>query len=243
MKLLTIVTVTYNAAECIEKTLQSVVGQTAFDEQIEYILVDGGSKDATMEIVRRYESKLARTLSERDHGIFDAMNKGAKLATAPWICFMNAGDTFVDTEVVSNLLLEHIPADRILYGDCIRVYADSRKQDYRTARPFFEHRNEICGVGICHQSVIQPTHLMQQHPFRWEEFPHCADFDFLWRMYEQQVPFEYLRRAISFYDYGQGFSSDRRNNRIVFDENARIAHLKYSWAYWKNQIRHYLFRK
>lgn len=242
MKLLTVVTVTYNAAASVAKTLESVIGQTAFDDQIEYIVVDGGSKDETMQIVQRYASKLSRIVSEPDHGIFDAMNKGATLATSPWICFMNAGDRFVDETVVEKLQLSPL-ADRICFGDCIRVYAETGKQEYRAARPFFEHKGEICGVGICHQSVIQPTKLLQAHPFRWELYPHCADFDFLWTMYEQQVRFENLHRAIAFYDYGQGFSSDRRNNRIVFDENARIAHLKYSVDYWKNQIRHYLLRK
>lgn len=238
MKLLTVITVTYNAEKCIERTMRSVIGQSVFDEQIEYIVVDGASKDGTMQIVNQYREKLALVISEPDHGIYDAMNKGIRMATAPWICFMNAGDTFLDNDVVDSLHLVSFK-QCIHYGDCIRLYADGHTE-LRKARPFFDHPGQILGVGICHQAVIQPTVLMQQHPFRWEEYPHCADFEFLWAMHQQGVKFHYLDRPLCYYEYGQGFSSDKQANRIVFEENARIAHLTHTFGYWKRCIKDWL---
>lgn len=102
MKLLiSVVTVCYNAADTIEKTMLSVLNQTYHD--IEYIIIDGGSTDGTVEIIRKYADRIAYWVSEPDKGIYDAMNKGIKVATGEWINFMNAGDEFVDEGVIEKL--------------------------------------------------------------------------------------------------------------------------------------------
>ena len=102
MKLLiSVVTVCYNAADTIEKTMLSVLNQTYHD--IEYIIIDGGSTDGTVEIIRKYADRIAYWVSEPDKGIYDAMNKGIKVATGEWINFMNAGDEFVDANVLDKL--------------------------------------------------------------------------------------------------------------------------------------------
>ena len=104
MKLLiSVVTVCYNAADTIEKTMLSVLNQTYHD--IEYIIIDGGSTDGTVEIIRKYADRIAYWVSEPDKGIYDAMNKGIKVATGEWINFMNAGDEFVDEGVIEKLVL------------------------------------------------------------------------------------------------------------------------------------------
>src|SRR5688572_6496915 len=87
---LSVITVVYNAADLLEATIRSVVTQDL--PGLEYIVVDGGSTDGTLDIVRRYESRIAYWVSERDRGIYDAMNKGLDAARGAWICFMNAGD-------------------------------------------------------------------------------------------------------------------------------------------------------
>lgn len=86
---ISVVTVCYNAADTIEKTMLSVLNQTHHD--IEYIIIDGGSTDGTVEIIRKYADRIAYWVSEPDKGIYDAMNKGIKVATGEWINFMNAG--------------------------------------------------------------------------------------------------------------------------------------------------------
>ena len=89
---ITVVTVCYNAVKDIEKTILSVVNQTY--DNIEYIVVDGGSKDGTVNIIQKYEDRITKWISEPDKGIYDAMNKGILMATGDWINFMNAGDYF-----------------------------------------------------------------------------------------------------------------------------------------------------
>ena len=92
--LISVITIARNCAGTIEATIQSVLGQTW--TPLEYIIVDGGSTDGTVEIVRRFAPRLARWVSEPDRGISDALNKGARLAQGDLLLFMNAGDTFVD---------------------------------------------------------------------------------------------------------------------------------------------------
>ena len=98
---ISVVTVCYNAADTIERTMLSVLNQTYHD--IEYIIIDGGSTDGTVDIIRKYADKIAYWVSEPDKGIYDAMNKGIKVATGEWINFMNAGDYYYSNEVLKNV--------------------------------------------------------------------------------------------------------------------------------------------
>ncbi len=97
---ISVVTVCYNAESAIENTILSVINQTY--TSVEYIIVDGASKDSTMDIVNKYRDKISVIVSEPDKGIYDAMNKGIKLATGDWICFMNAGDSYVNENTIES---------------------------------------------------------------------------------------------------------------------------------------------
>lgn len=124
MKLLiSVVTVCYNAADTIEKTMLSVLNQTYHD--IEYIIIDGGSTDGTVEIIRKYADRIAYWVSEPDKGIYDAMNKGIKVATGEWINFMNAGDEFVDANVLDKLFFAKTVANvDVIYGNTLMKYTE-----------------------------------------------------------------------------------------------------------------------
>ena len=105
-----IITVTYNAEAVLEDTIQSVISQTY--HHVEYILVDGASKDGTLSIIDRYRDRITRIVSEPDKGLYDAMNKGIRLATGDYLCFLNAGDSFHEDDtlqqMVRSLSLIHI---------------------------------------------------------------------------------------------------------------------------------------
>ena len=96
----TIITVTYNAGKVLEATIQSVISQTY--ENVEYILVDGGSKDNTLDLVQSYRNRISQLVSEPDQGLYDAMNKGIMIAKGEWINFMNCGDSFYDNSVIKD---------------------------------------------------------------------------------------------------------------------------------------------
>lgn len=115
--IISVVTVSYNTVATIEQTILSVINQTY--PNIEYIIIDGGSTDGTIEIIKKYENRIHFWISEPDNGIYDAMNKGIDKATGQWINFMNAGDCFHDNKVLESLFGENN------YDNCIAIYGNT----------------------------------------------------------------------------------------------------------------------
>jgi glycosyltransferase involved in cell wall biosynthesis len=97
-----IITVTYNAEKVLEDTIQSVISQTY--HHIEYIIVDGASKDGTLSIINRYRPHIHTVVSEPDKGLYDAMNKGIALANGDYLCFLNAGDCFHEDDTLQQMV-------------------------------------------------------------------------------------------------------------------------------------------
>ena len=120
-----VVTICYNAKTVIERTIQSVLNQTYSD--IEYILIDGGSTDGTVEIIKQYSHRISSWVSEPDHGIYDAMNKGVMRATGEWIHFLNAGDVYHDHDVLENFVPKISATTDIAYGDTLYVFSMTTK--------------------------------------------------------------------------------------------------------------------
>lgn len=138
--LITIVTVVFNGIDYLEKTIQSVISQTY--ENVEYIVIDGGSTDGTLDIIKKYESQIDYWVSEKDKGIYDAMNKGVVLSHGTWINFMNAGDVFFDFEVISKVM------SLSLVNEHDFIYSDSQMSNGKKfVCDIFQNR-------IIHQSLI-----------------------------------------------------------------------------------------
>jgi len=115
MPIVTVVTVVFNGRDYLEETILSVITQTY--ENVEYIVIDGGSTDGTLDIIRRYDNCIDYWLSEPDKGIYDAMNKGTELASGAWINFMNAGDRFHENSVVSRVFAQDRTQYDLIYGN------------------------------------------------------------------------------------------------------------------------------
>jgi hypothetical protein len=103
--LISIITVVFNAADHMEQTIQSVLGQSY--DNVEYIIVDGGSTDATVDIIRKYEHAIDFWMSEPDGGIYDAMNKGVKLSSGYYVALLNASDWY-DEHLLDSIALTHV---------------------------------------------------------------------------------------------------------------------------------------
>ena len=117
---LSIITTTYNSAGTVEDTIKSVLNQIG--AEIEYIIIDGGSTDGTMDIVNKYKDRIARIISEPDGGMYDAMNKGIKLATGDIVGILNSDDIYISNEIIKTVVekFEETGAD-CLWGDLIMV--------------------------------------------------------------------------------------------------------------------------
>ncbi len=183
---ISIITICYNAAETIIPTLQSVAAQSY--EAIEYIVIDGASKDATLECVRKYMPS-AIVLSEADRGLYDAMNKGIRKASGEYIWFLNAGDalrTNTTVEKLVQLIEEHkhpTPPD-IIYGDTMIVDAERNDIALRRLRPprNLQRRHFLKGMLVCHQAFVVARHIALPYDL---EYRLSSDFDWCIRMMDR----------------------------------------------------------
>lgn len=152
--LISVITVAYNAKNDLEKTIQSVLNQTY--SNIEFVIVDGGSTDGSVEIIKKYEERIDKWISEPDKGIYDAMNKGIKLATGEWLNFMNAGDVFYDEDVLLNIFsLNILPEKSFLYSDVYRYSKDHKSQIlYENNR----HKGDINHQGSIYKKKLHDTY-------------------------------------------------------------------------------------
>ena len=119
-----IITISYNSEETIEDTIKSVIAQDY--PNIEYIIIDGASKDGTLDIVEKYKEGIAKVISESDKGIYDAMNKGVELATGDLVGILNSDDLYATNDVISNVV-NNIGDAQCLYSDL--VYVDRENTD------------------------------------------------------------------------------------------------------------------
>ena len=216
---ISVVTVCYNAVDCIEQTMLSVLDQTYHD--IEYIIIDGGSTDGTVDIIKKYADRLAYWISEPDKGIYDAMNKGIAVATGDYINFMNAGDTFRDQSSIYTYVDVIKPESEIIYGDVIIKY-HSRFQ-YR--KPLWlDHLSEC--LPFCHQSVIVKTGLLRDRQFD-TSYRILGDYDFFYSCYKRGLCFQYIPEALSVYDSTEGVSKDCLSE--IMAEKFRIWGIEHNW--------------
>jgi len=171
-----IITVVYNASQVLEKTLLSVINQTY--NHIEYIMIDGGSTDGTVDIIRQYASGINYWVSEADKGIYDAMNKGLRKATGDYVWFLNAGDTLQHHNIVTELAMiaESAGQPDVLYGETDlmdndgRVFAKRRlKAPKNLTRKSFR-----MGMLVCHQAFIVKRDIAPAFDLQYR---FSADFD------------------------------------------------------------------
>lgn len=174
---LSVITIVYNNARDIERTMLSVLGQTY--DAIEYIVVDGASNDGTLEIIKRHESRIAKLISEKDKGIYDAMNKGLTLATGDYVIFMNSGDEFYAADTVTKVFATAPDAD-IYYGETEMVN-DEREtlgQRRHQAPDKFNWRGFKYGMSISHQAIYIRRTLTEPYDPKYQL---SADIDWIIR--------------------------------------------------------------
>ena len=209
--LVSVVTVCYNAVNDIESTIQSVINQTLPKE---YIIVDGGSTDGTLNIIDQYKCHLSHLISEPDEGIYDAMKKGLALATGDWILFMNSGDRFVDNHV-----LESMPLDDkyiAVYGNAI--YKTKKSDSVRKGRKeSYIGRN----MPIAHQAFFVKTKFAREIGFD-TRYKYAADYNMIYQLYRKygKSAFHYVDVNVCIYEAREGYSLLHPNE--VFGETILI---------------------
>lgn len=204
LPVVSIITVTYNCLEGLRETFASVTSQTY--QNIEYIVIDGCSQDGTVDFLREKNHSISHWVSEKDGGIYDAMNKGVSAATGDWIIFMNSGDKFFAEDTLAKVA-EYLDSSLdVVYGGVEFIVND--RYGYRTyQRKPYDLSIIWHEIPSCHQSVFVKRELQAQYPFdtclTW-----CADHDFLAKVYVAGYSFQEIPIVISKFDASGGASRD-----------------------------------
>lgn len=216
----TVITVCYNEKDRLEKTLQSVCDQTY--PCIEYLIIDGASTDGTVDMLKEYSSeKDILFYSGKDHGIYDAMNRGIARASGDYVYFLNAGDRFYNETVVEDVISFIKDRKTIYYGNVCMVYADGLKQIRDFSGLDGKLTQELYHGGMpCHQAIFSPRDALINHLFR-ETYRIRADFEWLLHSVENGYESKSIPVVISCYD-SSGTSSRLKNYKLFLQEERAI---------------------
>lgn len=234
-----VITVCRNAASSLEKTMQSVLSQKY--EDLRYIIIDGGSTDDSLSIIRKYEAQISAWISEPDSGIYDAMNKGVRIAKSllndkesGWVNFMNAGDAFTDDNVVSDIFGHDIPNKiKVIIGhfnQCYKDYIILKKSDDINLLPAW--------MPFCHQS----TFVKLEYCNFDTSYKMAADYNLFYNLYDKYGSdiFLCVDRVVS--EFQMEGSTTYNNLSKVAWEGLRIRSKHKNIFWWKLLIKYVLWR-
>lgn len=191
---LSIITINFNNRNGLERTARSIVEQTFRD--YEWIVIDGGSTDGSQDIMEEYSSHIAIGVSERDGGIYDAMNKGLERASGEYVQFLNSGDSFINRDVLERVFTDNLLAD-VNYGDqwCVLDGSIIEKRRY----PVTMDLRFLFRAPLGHQASFIKTSLAKANPYR-VKYTISADRAFFIELYLSGASFHYLNLPIVYFD-------------------------------------------
>jgi len=178
---ISIITVCLNSDETIEDAIKSILAQSYDD--IEYIIVDGGSSDETLSIIKKYENEITRYISEPDKGVYDALNKGLKLATGEVVGFLHADDFYATTETIKNVAkaFEHNNVD-CLWGDLVYVGKENTEKIIRYWKSGKYKKNLFKrGWMPAHPTFFVKRRVYEKHGYFNTDFRIAADYEIMLR--------------------------------------------------------------
>lgn len=215
-----VITATFNSEQYLEQTILSVLDQTYAN--IEYIIIDGGSTDGTLDIINKYRHRIAAVVSEPDEGIYDAFNKGVRIASGDVISFLNSDDYFYDSSVLKEVavLFSVRPELKVIYGNVLML--DEKSGYERPLGKPLTYEDFRYGEMCPHQGMFAHKELFATHgPFELS-YQIVSDMEFVaycFKHYEQYT--QYLNRIVAVFRSG-GVSSIPTNRKQMLEETQRL---------------------
>lgn len=226
---ISIITIVYNNVRDIEYTISSVLNQSYPD--IEYIVIDGASTDGTLDIINRYKDRINTIVSEKDAGIYDAMNKGLALATGDYVLFLNSGDELYDNDTIRCIVEKGKGAD-IIYGETKlvdeqrHIIADRRHR----APDKFDWQSFRYGMNICHQAIYIKRSITEPYDLKYHL---SADIDWIIRAAKKAKTTQNVHNYVARYLVG-GMSQKRHRQSL----KERYQIFKKHYGCFNNWINH-----
>lgn len=190
--LISVITVVFNGEQFLEKTIQSILNQTYHN--IEYIIIDGGSSDGTIDIIKKYEDYIDYWVSEQDKGIYDAMNKGITAASDGYLWFINAGDLIYDSNTVTNIF--KVGRSDIYYGKTALINNQQLVIATLSVPKHLTWKIMYQGMVISHQSIIIHKKIADFYNL---EYKYVSDHDWIINALKKTVSIQYVDIVFSRY--------------------------------------------
>ena len=209
------ITVCLNSEKTIEKTIKSVITQN-YDE-IEYIIIDGNSKDRTIELINKYKHSITKLVSEKDGGIYSAINKGLKLATGDVISILHADDFYADKNVLSEIATQF---NNDVNLECfIGTTLMKRKKNNKILRKysplFFKNWMLYLGISPPHPSMFLKNLVYKKYGLYKEDYKIAADFEFYLRIFiKNKINYKLTDKTHVIMNYG-GVSTNSLNSNLI----------------------------
>ena len=184
-----VITVNYNNAYGLKKTIESVESLDYSD--LEHVIIDGASNDGSLKLIHDYAARNSNIMyvSEIDHGVFNAMNKGISLATGHWLIFMNSGDVFASPKVIVEVRLDGLEDFALVYGN--------KKADSISQKPVNEDLLDVGIIHACHQSMFFNAKLIERERLFYDErYQVYSDYELVNRLRLLSLPFKYVDKDI-----------------------------------------------
>ena len=226
---ISIITIVYNNVRDIEYTLLSVINQTY--PHIEYIVIDGASTDGTLEVINTYRGSIDVLVSEKDKGIYDAMNKGLERATGDYVLFLNSGDELYDNSTLQCIVEKGMHAD-IIYGETKLV--DEERNIIGTRRhrapASFDWKSFKYGMNICHQAIYVKRSIAPTYDTSYQL---SADIDWVIRAAKKAKSTKNVNTYVARYLVG-GMSQKRHKQSL----KERYEIFKKHYGFFPNLVNH-----
>lgn len=225
--MITIITIVRNQVHYIEETIKSVITQNVPD--IEYIVIDGASTDGTLEVINKYKDNISIIISEKDNGIYDAINKGIKLAKHPIIGLINSSDVYVPGILQKVIKLFYDHQVDVIYGDI--MFKEEELNENFISIGYANHHKLKKAMSIFHPSTFISKNTYIKFGTYNLVYESASDYDYLLRLYLNNFKFEYLPEIITIFRKGGKSGKDNFNLNLKENFHIRLRNLGIFKAY------------
>lgn len=213
---ITIITVVYNCVDTFEQTVSSVAEQSY--PNIEYIVVDGGSTDGTLDVIKKYDNVITKWVSEPDDGIYDAMRKGVSMASGDYVQIIGADDCLCDKDVIAKVV-ENIDDETDVLSCCEYIVDGDRKLQRIYSNKHARNKENYIGGMIPHGGIFARLDLLKKYPFD-KSYKIAADYKFFLECYhDENVNFKFIDMPVVFFEI---HGTTGQNPEVCAHENKRI---------------------
>lgn len=246
---ISIITATYNVEICLENLIKSIIPQKT--SEIEFIIIDGGSKDNTLNIIKKHDTIIDYYVSEPDNGIYDAWNKGIKAAKGEWVMFLGADDILLPDAIDTYIsYINNIQSDDSILSSKVRMVSSAQQEIRVVGEKWNWYKHQKGKYSLAHPGMLHKKTLFSQFGFYDTNFKICADSEFLLRVDKNikggfvdliTVNMQVGGMSDSYKALYESFLIRKKNNSLPYFSNFIRLFYRFIWVTLSKIKKHYIY--